>query len=694
MKKRSLVFFLMVLFIYSCEDEIIYVQSGPSIEIIQPINNSTVSDTITIIASAPTNQNTVRTEIFINHDFVTSFQKPPYEYFWNVGYFPDGSQHIIEAKAYDDAGNVGVSKPVIVYCYRFMPSYLIAVLTSDTTIDLQWIDNSKFETGFEIEYKLNNSTFNKIASVDSNITFYKHTGYFDQNQNHYFRIRAKSKDSYSGYSNTALAYIQVQKPTNLNVVFNSDTTCQISWKDNTTFENLYLVQIKINNNYVNVKEVPVNSTSASVSFDFLNNVTYEFRVAAMVNNYFYYSDPLFSKYSFYAPNILSIEDISLSSLRINWNNNNNFNTRFRLERKVNDLNFIIYSEISPGQLSFIDTQVDSSNKYSYRITAYTRVNVSQPSNTISASCLPIISFDKNIQAPEYFTNFDLSTDESLIAICNETAYKSKSYLLNTSTGSILKTFTTGDSLEVVLSHIGINYNNTMLATASYGKYITFWDVISQTVKNRTYLFYYMDDLIAHPTRNVLFTSGSGNVILWDFGNARVINTITSPYRYYSLTISHDGNKLAIGGSLDKTKIIDIESGTVIKTLSSYGDQAKILFSMDDNSLIVVTPNKISIVNIYSGDTKEYSINNYGNIYYSALHPNGNHLILTTVASNNQRWFVIFNMAKAIIENAITRSYGSKGIRFFADGEYLLSMGDFHFLTKWKFYLAKWQVVSI
>ncbi len=691
--KRSANFLLLICFsLCSCEDEIINVLSGPSIEITHPLNNATVSDTITIIANSKSSSKIVRAEIFINHEFQGAFQKPPYEFFWHVQYLSDGSQHVLEAKAYDDAGNVGTSKPVIVYCYRFMPSSLTAILTSDTTIELHWIDNSKFETGFEIEYKRNNSTFSKIGETDSNETFYIFKASFNPIDNHYFRVRARSTNSYSGYSNISLAYMQVQKPTNLSVAFNSDTTVQISWKDNTTFENSYLIQVRVNNNYINLKEVPANSTSANIAFDFVNNITYDFRVAAVASNYTAYSDPLLMKYLFNSPDNLSSEHLSLYSVRINWNNNNNFNTRFLIERKTNDLNFVKYEEINPGQLSFIDNQIDTANRYTYRISAFTRVNVSQPSATIEIACLPLITFSKNIQTPEGMVNFDLTKDESIIGMCNETPYHCKSYFLNSNTGSILKIFATTDSLDAALSHIGINFNNSLLATASYGKYLTFWDAIVQIVKKRIYLYYYMDDLITHPTRNILITSGSGNIVIWDFANALPLDTIKSSYRYYSLAISQNGNLLAISGSLDKTKIIYIESGSVIKILNSYGDKAKIRFSKDDNSLIIINQTKLIIINIYSGVEIEYTINNYGEINNLTLHPNKDFVVLSTKGNGITRWFIIFNLATGKIENVISRSYGSTGLRFISDGNEMLSMGDFHYFTKWNFYLSRWQKI--
>jgi hypothetical protein len=130
--------------------------------------NSNVPDSTTINLAITDIDNIIRVELFIDHNLVNVYSKPPYTYFWNTNYYyyPDGSQHIIEAKAYDDKGNIYTPTPSIVYFYRFMPSGLIANLVSNSKIVLTWYDNCRYETGFEIEQGSGDSTFIKIASVD------------------------------------------------------------------------------------------------------------------------------------------------------------------------------------------------------------------------------------------------------------------------------------------------------------------------------------------------------------------------------------------------------------------------------------------------------------------------------------------------------------------------------------------------
>jgi hypothetical protein len=84
----------------------------------------------------------VRVELFINHSLAQVYTKAPYVFTWNTFYLADGSQNILEAKAYDKDGNVYEARPVIIYIYRFRPSYVNASFISDTLVNVAWYDNS------------------------------------------------------------------------------------------------------------------------------------------------------------------------------------------------------------------------------------------------------------------------------------------------------------------------------------------------------------------------------------------------------------------------------------------------------------------------------------------------------------------------------------------------------------------------
>jgi len=84
----------------------------PNVIITSPANNSTVYGIVTIKATANDNVGVVKVEFYIDGQKKGEDTSSPYEYSWNTDTFNFNSQHTIQAKAYDNAGNVGES-PII-----------------------------------------------------------------------------------------------------------------------------------------------------------------------------------------------------------------------------------------------------------------------------------------------------------------------------------------------------------------------------------------------------------------------------------------------------------------------------------------------------------------------------------------------------------------------------------------------------
>jgi len=84
----------------------------PQVMLTGPTNNSIVSGIVPIKAEATDNIGVVKVEFYIDGSKVGEDTSSPYEYSWNTDSLQYNSTHIIQAKAYDVAGNVGES-PVI-----------------------------------------------------------------------------------------------------------------------------------------------------------------------------------------------------------------------------------------------------------------------------------------------------------------------------------------------------------------------------------------------------------------------------------------------------------------------------------------------------------------------------------------------------------------------------------------------------
>ncbi|HHV81048.1 TPA: hypothetical protein GXX44_05100, partial [bacterium] len=87
---------------------------SPVVQITNPVNNSDVSDIVIIQAKASDDVGVAKVEFYIDNSKVGEDSQSLYKYSWNTDSLAYGSTHTIYAKAYDNAGNEGVSPSITV----------------------------------------------------------------------------------------------------------------------------------------------------------------------------------------------------------------------------------------------------------------------------------------------------------------------------------------------------------------------------------------------------------------------------------------------------------------------------------------------------------------------------------------------------------------------------------------------------
>ena len=85
----------------------------PTISLGSPANNSTVSGTVSVNASASDNVGVTKVEYYVNGTLQFTDTSSPYVYSWNTSSLASGT-YTLTAKAYDAAGNIGQSSTVSV----------------------------------------------------------------------------------------------------------------------------------------------------------------------------------------------------------------------------------------------------------------------------------------------------------------------------------------------------------------------------------------------------------------------------------------------------------------------------------------------------------------------------------------------------------------------------------------------------
>ena len=154
------------------------------------------------------------------------------------------------------------------------PSNLVISSSTETSITIQWSDNSGDETGFKIERKAvsgnpavaapSAADYSQITTPGQNITKYMDSG-LTKGTTYYYRVAAYSSLGNSGFSNEVSATPGVPvSPSNLAVSVENNILIKITWTDNSTDETGFYVYRKIEGGtYSMLVSLPANTAEYS-----------------------------------------------------------------------------------------------------------------------------------------------------------------------------------------------------------------------------------------------------------------------------------------------------------------------------------------------------------------------------------------------------------------------------------------------
>jgi len=125
------------------------------------------------------------------------------------------------------------------------PSDLLAEALSSTEVRLTWQDNSDDENSFEIEQRIGTRPFQRVATVGRDVTTLLLEGL--QPETIYgYRVRARNAEGASLFSDPATVFtppLAPDAPSDLRAVPSSATAVTLTWRDNSTDEVAFLVEM-------------------------------------------------------------------------------------------------------------------------------------------------------------------------------------------------------------------------------------------------------------------------------------------------------------------------------------------------------------------------------------------------------------------------------------------------------------------
>ncbi|WP_221407730.1 fibronectin type III domain-containing protein [Thermoflexibacter ruber] len=282
------------------------------------------------------------------------------------------------------------------------PNNLTATANSNTQITLNWTDNSNNETGFRIERSTTaGSGFTELTNVEANVTTFTNTN-LQAGTTYFYRVRAYNAAGNSAYSNEASATTSQPTPTtptapsSLTATANSTTQITLNWTDNATNETGFRIErsTTAGSGFTEIAQVGADLTTFT-NTNLQAGTTYFYRVRAYnaAGNSAYSNEASATTLqptptTPTAPSSLTATANSTTQITLNWTDNANNETGFKIERSnTAGSGFTEIAQVGANVTTFINNNLQAGTTYFYRVRAYNATGNSAYSNEASATTL-------------------------------------------------------------------------------------------------------------------------------------------------------------------------------------------------------------------------------------------------------------------------------------------------------------------
>ncbi len=269
----------------------------------------------------------------------------------------------------------------------FFPSELKAIVGEDG-IELSWQDNSSNERGFRIERKHDTTQFEEIAMLEANKRYYEDKN-ISPKTTYIYRIYAYNDIGNSRYSYEVKVITPAPPnppclPAELKGMATSPSQINLSWLDNSSDEEGFVIERKIRKKFYEMGRVSKNNTIFT-EINLMPKTDYTYRISSY--NRFGASDysneitittlepPLQS------PDQLVAAAIHDGCVQITWQDNSDGETGFIIEKASRTGDFQETAIIAPEGISYMDIKLLPDSIYHYRIRAVKGNEYSGYSNT-------------------------------------------------------------------------------------------------------------------------------------------------------------------------------------------------------------------------------------------------------------------------------------------------------------------------
>lgn len=170
----------------------------------------------------------------------------------------------------------------------YAPHNFTANQSSASSIALTWTDTISSESGFEIQRSISGSSFTTITTTAANATAYADNSEICSGLQYAYRIRTRSTGNISAWSNSVSLTTQGPiAPSNLTATSNALTSISLTWADNSSNENKFVLERSTTSNsadFTALAELSANTTTY-IDEGLTTGTTYYYRVKALSGEY-------------------------------------------------------------------------------------------------------------------------------------------------------------------------------------------------------------------------------------------------------------------------------------------------------------------------------------------------------------------------------------------------------------------------
>ncbi len=379
--------------------------SNTTLEIFSPVSGDSVGAGDTEIAYLISTPSSLKfMELYVNGNFVRNY--PPNS---------DGSQPKIYLQLNDLFIGTSIDYYLIYYDFNetslksnnvldvhvvttvnppYAPFNLKLINLTLNSVNLSWEDSSLLVSNYEIWRKINfDGTYQEYLNVEGNV-FNINDENLDPAIMYSYKVKGFNQFGGSEFSDEVNTFGvgssgDLYPPTNLIATARGTILVRLAWTDNSENENLFAIERRQENEeFLKIGVVDRNVTSFADSANGLvAGGKYYYRIKAYSNSDSAWSNESFTQtywYDIIRPTNLQGIYLGDGKIVLTWNDNDNTNTIFEIERKLDgEEQFTKIATIPGDQNTYLDENLLTQRSYIYRVRSGDGVYYSDYSNKVT-----------------------------------------------------------------------------------------------------------------------------------------------------------------------------------------------------------------------------------------------------------------------------------------------------------------------